>query len=139
MTELGEKALVQILAAFAAIASLVGGRITWDDQELDIVDPALTLRTLTAPPASRSLAGRGGSRRCLVEVAAHDVSSGGASQLCDLVVDAMTPHESGPTEVVVDGVPVRFGGIVLNDILQGSSVRTNRYRKAALFSVWLYE
>lgn len=139
MNELGEKALVQILAAAAALAALVADRITWDDEELDLAFPAVTLRTLSTRMLSAGLAGRGGSRFALVEASAHATSSTGATQLLDLVIDALTPYESGRQAVDVDGSSVVFGGIVLDDVQQAPSSRERSYRKAAFFKVWLYE
>ena len=95
MNELGEKALVQILASLAGLTALVSDRITWDDEELDLAYPAVTLRTLSARMLAAGLAGRGGSRFALVEASAHATSSTGASRLLDLLIDAFATAAEG--------------------------------------------
>lgn len=139
MNELGEKALVQILTAFTALAALVSGRITWDDEELDLEYPSVTLRTLSTRMLAAGLAGRGGSRFALVEASAHATSSTGASQLLDLVIAALTPYEAGRQVVDVGGAEVILGSIALDDVQQAPAARERSYRKAAFFKVWLYE
>jgi hypothetical protein len=139
VNELAEMALVQILSAWPGLAALVANRITWDDTEIDIDNPAVRLRTLAAPPASRDLGSRGGLRRCLVEVSCDDDHSTGASKLCDAVTNALEAFESGPFSVFVSGTEARFGSIALRDVFQGRSLRERTHRKTATVEVWVYE
>jgi hypothetical protein len=139
MDTLHETALVQILAGWPSLASLVSNRITWDDAELDIENPAVRLRTLATTVPARDLKSRGGLRRCLVEVGCDDDHATGAAQLADVVIAALTPYESGPFSVSVSGTEVRFGSILLEDVIQTRGLRERDYRKTALFAVTFYE
>lgn len=139
MTDLHERALVQILAAWSALVALVTDRITWDGEEVDLEYPAITLRDLAMVPAARDLGSRGGARRCLVELSAHGITSGSSSSLLDVAIAALTPYESGPFSVTVGGTEARFGAIHLDDVQQAQPARERSYRKAAQFVVWVYE
>jgi hypothetical protein len=132
-----EAALVAILAP--ALSSLVADRITWDDEEIDLVYPAVTLRTLSSVEGSRDLKSRGGTRRSLVEISGHGRTSGDASRVVDAVCAALDFAEAGPFDQTVDGNTVHFGAIHLESIQQAPANRERSYRKSALFNVWLYE
>jgi hypothetical protein len=139
MTEPHERALVQILAAWAALTAIVTDRIIWDSEEIDVTLPAITLRLLAGTPPARDLGSRGGVRRCLVELSAHAATGGASSSLLDVVIDALTPYEAGEHTVAVSGSEVRFGAIHLDDVQQTQPARERSYRKAARFVVWVYE
>lgn len=139
MTSLHEQALVQILAAWSALVALVGDRVTWDSEEVDLLFPAVTLRLLATNMPARDLQSRGGGRRCLVELSAHATTSSGSSALLDAAIAALDEYERGPRSVTVNGSEVRFGAIHLDDVQQAQPAREKSYRKAAHFVVWAYE
>jgi hypothetical protein len=127
--------MVTLLAAWAALVALVADRITWDSEEIDLEFPSITLRLLAGVPIARDLTSRGGMRRCLIELAAHETTSTQCSQLLDVAIAALTPYESGPFEVG----SARFGVVHLDDITQTLPARERSYRKAARYVVHIYE
>jgi hypothetical protein len=132
VTEAHERALVSLLLT-ASITSRVGNRVMWDSEEVDVQVPSITLRLLSTQIPARELRGRGGIRRCLFEVSAHAATSTAASQLCDAIIEAMTPRETGPFSVTIQGGEARFGYVHLDDVTHAFGVRAGVYRKAARF------
>lgn len=139
MNAVAEQALVAILVGYAPLAAEIKDRATWDDTELDVAKPAVTLRSLASVPASPELRGRGGIMQAQVEVASRAVTYPKASQVADLVVAALDPYESGPDEVTIDAGTVRFASIRLTNVQQGPSTQQHSYRKVLTYTVSFYE
>lgn len=136
MKALHEKALVQLLGSISSIATAVGAAISWDDNEIDMVYPALTLRLVTTS-IPQQLVESSGLMNPLVEISAHEEHSTAASELLDIVIAGLEAYR-GRTSVVVPGSGTAvFGGISLSDVQQSPASVLGKYRKSAFYSIWL--
>lgn len=139
MNALAEQALVAVLVGHAPLVAMIRDRVTWDDSEIDVAKPAITLRGLVSVPGAADMRSRGGMMRSQVEVATRAENYGQASALADLVVAALTPYESGPIAVTIDAGTVTFASIRLTNVQQGPSTQQHSYRKVLTYSVTFYE
>jgi len=140
MNLLTETAVKQLLTDNPDLFALVAERVTWDDEEIDMPYPGLTLRALTTRFPASELRGRGGIGQALVEVTARATTRIGVSNLADAVVSALDPFQQGPTLVELSaGGSVQIGAIVLNDFQQVPSIQQQSYRKLLTYSISYYE
>lgn len=139
MNSRSEKALVQALLGYQPLASEIGDKAAWDEQEVDTPTPNVTLRTLSSRFPAMGLRSRGGVGQSLVEIAARDRTSTGASHIADLVIAALEPYESGPTTHGAGSDEVVLGSVVLQDSRQGPPVMQHSYSKLLVYSVSYYD
>lgn len=139
MNERSEKAIVRALLGYEPLASLIGDKAAWDEQDIDVQPPNVTLRTLSTRFPAAALLGIGGVNQSLIEIAVRDRTSTGASHTAGVVADALRPYESGPSTHGEQGAEIIIGSILLQDIRQGPPVMQQSYSKLLIYSVSYYD
>lgn len=133
MNEAAEGAFRDILLANSSLSALVGARVLWDAQEIDLSYPSVTLRILSTD-LTNELDGRNAFRRALVEASGHAETRAGVSALVDQIISAFDSYASRATKT-----NVVFASILIVNVTESIPVREHSYRKSVIASVSFYE